>query len=261
MGRHEPQWSLLRLGGGEGETQVRRLMESPAGLVARPSSAAAASGSHGATAAGLGTQIGRHLRIRQAMLADVPQLQRINLVCLPENYHQQSYWFHILRWPTLIQVAEAQLDSAGSEAEEKEGQAGWAIVAYVLAKIDDGTEQDVAAAENSHGSHGVGASEIHDGHVTGHITSLAVMRTHRRLGIAKKLMKSSMQHMAAEYRASSCSLHVRCGNKAAVNLYRASLGFEVEKTVKGYYGDGEDAMCMRSALQPPPGAALDQPDL
>lgn len=44
------------------------------------------------------------------------------------------------------------------------------------------------------------------------------------------------------------SLHVRQTNRAAIGLYRDTLGFEVHDVEKGYYADGEDALAMRLYL-------------
>ena len=44
------------------------------------------------------------------------------------------------------------------------------------------------------------------------------------------------------------SLHVRVSNKAAIHLYRDTLGFKTEKTENKYYADGEDAFCMKLDL-------------
>lgn len=44
------------------------------------------------------------------------------------------------------------------------------------------------------------------------------------------------------------SLHVRVSNKAAIHLYRDTLGFKTEKTESKYYADGEDAFCMKLEL-------------
>jgi catechol 2,3-dioxygenase-like lactoylglutathione lyase family enzyme len=44
------------------------------------------------------------------------------------------------------------------------------------------------------------------------------------------------------------SLHVRVSNKAAIHLYRDTLGFKTEKTEAKYYADGEDAYCMKLDL-------------
>lgn len=120
------------------------------------------------------------------------------------------------------------------------------IVGYVLAKMEE---------------------EPTDGMQHGHITSLSVMRTHRRLGLAEKLMRqsrkladnscpfllqltpSSERAMAETYGASYVSLHVRVSNKAALALYRDTLGFKVGETEAKYYADGEDAYSMRMDVE------------
>lgn len=84
--------------------------------------------------------------------------------------------------------------------------------------------------------------------LNGHITSLSVMRTHRRLGLAEKLMRQASRAMHEYYGGRSVSLHVRCSNEAAIGLYTKRLGFEREKVEQKYYADGEDAWCMRLDL-------------
>ena len=91
--------------------------------------------------------------------------------------------------------------------------------------------------------------EPSDGIPHGHITSLSVMRTHRRLGLAEKLMRQSQRAMAEIYGAQYVSLHVRVSNVAALHLYRDTLGFTVDKTEAKYYADGEDAFSMRMDLR------------
>jgi ribosomal protein S18 acetylase RimI-like enzyme len=44
--------------------------------------------------------------------------------------------------------------------------------------------------------------EPSDGVPHGHITSLSVMRTHRRLGLAEKLMRQSREFLSALYTSS-----------------------------------------------------------
>jgi peptide alpha-N-acetyltransferase len=90
--------------------------------------------------------------------------------------------------------------------------------------------------------------EPSDGVAHGHITSLSVMRTHRRLGLAEKLMRQSQRAMAETFAAHYVSLHVRMSNTAALHLYRDTLGFTVDKVEKSYYADGEDAYSMRMEL-------------
>ncbi|KAJ4302394.1 N-terminal acetyltransferase A complex catalytic subunit ard1 [Collariella sp. IMI 366227] len=140
---------------------------------------------------------------------------------LPENYFLKYYLYHALSWPQLSYVAVDVSRPAKSPYDYPK------IVGYVLAKMEE---------------------EPTDGVQHGHITSLSVMRTHRRLGIAEKLMRQSQQAMVETFGAHYVSLHVRVSNKAAIHLYRDTLGFKTEKTENKYYADGEDAFCMKLDL-------------
>jgi len=150
--------------------------------------------------------------IRPLTTALLPQVALANLTNLPENYQLKYYLYHALSWPQLSYVA---IDTSSRYPK---------IVGYVLAKMDEEVPTN------------------------GHITSLSVMRTHRRLGLAEKLMRQASRAMAEYYGGTSCSLHVRCSNVAAIGLYTKRLGFEREKVEAGYYADGEDAWCMRLGL-------------
>ena len=101
------------------------------------------------------------------------------------------------------------------------------IVGYVLAKMEE---------------------EPADGIQHGHITSLSVMRTYRRLRLAERLMRQSERAMFECYGAKYVSLHVRKTNRAALSLYRDMLQFEIVEVEKKYYADGEDAYSMRRDL-------------
>ena len=103
-------------------------------------------------------------------------------------------------------------------AESEQGE----IVGYVLAKM----EED--------------AAEVH-----GHITSLAVRKTYRKLGLATRLMRASQKQMAAVFKAEYVSLHVRKSNRAAFHLYNETLKYEIHDIEAKYYADGEDAYDMR----------------
>ncbi|KAH8118776.1 acyl-CoA N-acyltransferase, partial [Phellopilus nigrolimitatus] len=142
-------------------------------------------------------------------------MQSCNLQNLPENYTMKYYLYHALSWPSLSYVAE---DHKGR------------IVGYILAKM----EEDLQPGEEPHG----------------HVTSISVVRGYRRLGLAKKLMIQSQEAMATTYKAAYVSLHVRKSNRAAIGLYRDTLGFTEEGIEKKYYADGEDAYAMRLSLKP-----------
>jgi len=79
----------------------------------------------------------------------------------------------------------------------------------------------------------------------GHITSLAVLRTHRKCGIATKLMRQAHERMQEAFGSHYCSLHVRYTNIAAFHLYSQTLGYKIEKVEESYYADGENAYSMR----------------
>jgi len=84
--------------------------------------------------------------VRPAKVDDLISMQACNLCCLPENYQMKYYLLHMLSWPQLLYVAEEFCSRK--------------IVGYVLAKID----------EDAEGVHG-------------HITSLSVLRSYRKLGL------------------------------------------------------------------------------
>lgn len=84
------------------------------------------------------------------------------------------------------------------------------------------------------------ASENH-----GHITSLAVARSHRKLGIATRLMEAAHKAMEEVFGADYVSLHVRVTNRVAYHLYTQTLKYEIHDTDLKYYANGEDAYEMR----------------
>ena len=81
--------------------------------------------------------------------------------------------------------------------------------------------------------------------VEAHVTSLSVLRTHRKLGIATKLMRASHRQMKNVFQCDSCTLRVRVTNRAAFTLYKTVLGYTVRDVDKSYYADGEDAYDMQ----------------
>mmetsp|Transcript_33641 Transcript_33641/g.43358 ORF Transcript_33641/g.43358 Transcript_33641/m.43358 type:complete len:205 (+) Transcript_33641:25-639(+) len=155
--------------------------------------------------------------IRPATVDDLLSMQNTNLWCLPENYNLKYYYYHILSWPQLLHVAE---DHKGK------------IVGYVLAKMED---------------------EDEDAKKHGHVTSLSVLRTHRKCGLATALMNSSHKRMSEAFDANFSALHVRETNHAAFHLYSKTLAYEIHEIEKGYYADGEDAYDMRKHFKAHPG--------
>uniref|UniRef100_A0A2K6TG59 N-terminal amino-acid N(alpha)-acetyltransferase NatA n=1 Tax=Saimiri boliviensis boliviensis TaxID=39432 RepID=A0A2K6TG59_SAIBB len=82
----------------------------------------------------------------------------------------------------------------------------------------------------------------------GHITSLAVKRSHRRLGLAQKLMDQASRAMIENFNAKYVSLHVRKSNRAALHLYSNTLNFQISEVEPKYYADGEDAYATKRDL-------------
>ncbi|CAK9437638.1 uncharacterized protein LODBEIA_P20160 [Lodderomyces beijingensis] len=182
------------------------------------------------------------ITIRQATINDIQAMQNANLHNLPENYQLKYYMYHILSWPQASFVATTYDDIVKANDEEIDAEAaedpkgdtayinkGEKIVGYVLGKMEDDPE---AQDKTPHG----------------HITSLSVMRTYRRMGLAEKLMRQSLFAMCESFDAKYVSLHVRKSNRAALHLYRDSLQFEVQSIEKSYYQDGEDAYAMKLEL-------------
>jgi ribosomal protein S18 acetylase RimI-like enzyme len=82
----------------------------------------------------------------------------------------------------------------------------------------------------------------------GHVTSLAVLKDYRRMGLAAELMEQLHYHMRNAYRADAVGLHVRVSNRAATRLYGDMLNYDVHDIIQHYYQDGEDAYFMRKDL-------------
>lgn len=192
------------------------------------------------------------ITIRRATIDDIICMQNANLHNLPENYMMKYYMYHILSWPELSFVAtttDIDVDENDAPAPESGDDTlsftddkgntikldptyvrpGEKLIGYVLAKMNDDPEQ---------------ASEP----LNGHITSLSVMRTYRRMGMAEKLMRQALFALREVNKATYVSLHVRQSNRAALHLYRDTLKFEVLSIEKSYYQDGEDAYSMKKML-------------
>jgi ribosomal-protein-alanine N-acetyltransferase len=138
----------------------------------------------------------------------------INRVCLPENY--TDYFFIELhqKFPETFIVAE------------ENGE----VIGYIMCRIE------------------LGLSNFGFGGLLkkGHIVSVAVLHQHRRKGIGKALVAQALENMRI-YNAKQCFLEVRVTNTPAIELYK-KLGFEITRTIHGYYSDGEDAYVMTRKL-------------
>ncbi len=147
-------------------------------------------------------------------MQDLQKVMFINRACLPENYTDYFFLDLYRRFPESFIVAEQNGEIAG----------------YIMCRIELGF--------SNFGFSGLIKK--------GHIVSIAVLPEFRRKGIAKALINRAMEGMKL-YKAKQCFLEVRVSNVPAVNLYK-SLGFQITKTIHGYYADGEDAYVMSKKL-------------
>ena len=152
--------------------------------------------------------------LRKFEMQDLQKVMFINRACLPENYTDYFFLDLYRRFPESFIVAE------------QDGK----IVGYIMCRIELGF--------SNFGFSGLIKK--------GHIVSIAVLPEFRRKGIAKALISRAMEGMKL-YKAKQCFLEVRVSNVPAVNLYK-SLGFQITKTIHGYYADGEDAYVMSKKL-------------
>jgi len=148
---------------------------------------------------------------------DLPEVMSINRRCLPENYTEGFFMGLYESFPETFIVAE------------KDG----AIVGYIMCRIESGFS-------------GIGFKPFSLSR-KGHIISIAVLPEHRRKGLGRALIEEALERMGKFYNAKSCYLEVRVSNEAAINLYKKA-GFEVQRTIRGYYIDGESAYIMSRKL-------------
>lgn len=148
--------------------------------------------------------------LRKFVPDDLQGVMQINRVCLPENYTDFFFMDLHQRFPETFIVAEENKEIAG----------------YIMCRIE------------------VGLSNLGLGGLIrkGHVVSIAVMPQSRRKRVAQALINRALEGMHY-YKAKQCFLEVRVTNDVAVSLYK-KLGFEITRTLNGYYSDGEDAYVM-----------------
>jgi len=84
----------------------------------------------------------------------------------------------------------------------------------------------------------------------GHITSISVLRSFRKQGLAQTLLRHAHTAMVHTFGAQFVMLHVREGNRAARSLYEDLLGFRLSEVEEGYYADGENGLSLRLDVSP-----------
>jgi ribosomal protein S18 acetylase RimI-like enzyme len=173
------------------------------------------------------------ISVRLARRDDIPGIQSCNLKTLPENYATQFYVQHLHNWPNLAIVAEAttsgtvaanmddqdggvagnddgmsfgSLDGGiGAKHQQRLSKIGFrgsvGVRAAALAPHKEGGLESSMSGKKRVVGYVLGRMETQPGSSrptrAGHITSLAVLPTFRRMGIAQDLMK--MVHDEVSY--------------------------------------------------------------
>lgn len=153
-------------------------------------------------------------RLRKFMMSDLERVKHINRLCLPENYTDHFFVDLHHRFPETFIVAE------------EDGN----VVGYIMCR----TEKSFSIV----GFQGLIKK--------GHIVSVAVLPEYRRKGLGQALACKAMEKMEL-YKVKQCYLEVRKSNTTAVALYK-KLEFQISRTIRSYYADGEDAYLMTKKL-------------
>lgn len=155
--------------------------------------------------------------LRRFKPADLSRVAYINETCLPENYSHAFFMELYERFPETFIVAEEN----------------GTIIGYIMCRIETGfsglTIKPFSLSKK------------------GHVISVAVLREYRNKGVGSALVEEALEAMATCYEVKSCYLEVRVSNTNALSLYKQA-GFEIERTMRGYYSDGESAYMMSRKL-------------
>ena len=150
------------------------------------------------------------ISLRPMVLEDLQRFNNINLDIWTEMYTTSFYTTYLIKDPDLCIVAES---SSG------------ALAGYLLAKVE-----------------GTG-SEWHS-----HISAISVSPEFRRLGVGKLLLDKFEALSEDVHFCWFADLYVRVTNKVAIDMYKFR-GYEIFRTVSGYYSGEEDAFDMRKPLK------------
>ncbi len=158
----------------------------------------------------------RLFAIEEIKLEYLPDVIRINEKVLPENYPYYFYELLYRNYPKAFLVARV---------DDK-------IVGYVMCRVEHSFKVSGFLPRFSK---------------VGHVVSIGILPSYRRLGIGSGLMKKAMDALKNIYECVEVYLEVRVSNNTAIKFYE-KLGFTIDRVIKGYYKDGEDAYVMSRRL-------------
>lgn len=148
--------------------------------------------------------------LRKFEASDLFKFNHINLDPLTETYGIPFYMQYMSQWPSI----NACIDDPNGR-----------MMGYVLGKAE-------------------GAEKLWHGHVT----AVTVANEYRRMGVARRLMKSLEDASTKVYNAFFVDLFVRCSNLLAQLMY-TNMKYVRYRRVVGYYSGEEDAFDMRRSLR------------
>ena len=145
---------------------------------------------------------------------DLNKVIEINRLCLPENYSANFFLDIYKNCPKSFIVAEISNE----------------IVGYAMARLEYGLSEFSRLKFVR----------------KGHLVSIAVLQSHRKLGIGRSLLFKVLEGLSKSG-ASECYLEVRITNSSGIKLY-TSADFKIIRSAPMYYHDGADAYVMARKL-------------
>ena len=150
--------------------------------------------------------------IRRCTVKDLENVKEINEKELPEDYPFFFYKSILDNFPESFLVACKKQDPNS-------------LLGYIMWRIEKIPSKDSLRLINK-----------------GHLVSIAVVESYRRMGIASALLSKSMPEILKQ-NITEYVLEVRISNHQAVSLYQ-NFNFKTEGVKKKYYKDGENAFYM-----------------
>ncbi|MHA1680933.1 MAG: GNAT family N-acetyltransferase [Promethearchaeota archaeon] len=150
------------------------------------------------------------ITIRRCTRDELRFVMTINERTLPENYPQFFYESILERFPESFLVAEDA--STGN------------LIGYIMFRVERGMDSGIKFIKK------------------GHLVSIAVLKGYQGRKIGETLLIEAMKRVK-DYGVDVFVLEVRISNDVAIKLYK-KLNFDIQKTIEGYYRDGENAYFM-----------------
>ncbi len=179
------------------------------------------------------------LTVRRARESDIPEVMRINVETLPENYWYGFYKHLLDNWGEAFLVAEIEGKLVGYAMSRVEEQADPVLLGLTVELEEEGSflKRIVSMLKS-----------LTEPRPVGHLVSIAVREQYRRMGVGSRLLEETIGAMMDVYKTDSIYLEVRISNTPAIRLYE-KYGFRKARIIKGYYSDGEDAYVMVKRLK------------